>query len=130
MGPAAIGLTTASQVAGDLNRGDKQSAAESGLSGLAAMFPRIFGPLGSAVYSRGLNEGEDEELARRRRLAPTIFKGSQSTGLGNTNPAVSGKTSDTQIKPIVKAIADNLPDRLFHINDEKTIRQRFLDAMN
>jgi hypothetical protein len=72
MGPAAIGLTTASQVAGDLNRGDKQSAAESGLSGLAAMFPRIFGPLGSAVYSRGLNEGEDEELARRRKMKATI----------------------------------------------------------
>jgi hypothetical protein len=72
MGPAAIGLTTASQVAGDLKRGDKQSAAESGLSGLAAMFPRVFGPLGSLVYSRGLNEGEDEELERRRKMKATI----------------------------------------------------------
>lgn len=72
MGPAAIGLTTASQVAGDLKRGDRQGAAESGLSGLTALFPRVFGPLGAAVYSRGLNEGEEEELARRRMLAPTI----------------------------------------------------------
>lgn len=67
MGPAAIGLTAASQVAGDLKRGDKQSAAESGLSGLAAILPRIFGPLGSAVYSRGLNEDEQEELEKRRK---------------------------------------------------------------
>lgn len=72
MGPAAVGLTTASQVAGDLRRGDRQGAAESGLTGLTAMFPRIFGPLGTAVYSRGLNEGEEEELRKRRMLAPTI----------------------------------------------------------
>jgi hypothetical protein len=72
MGPAAIGLTTASQVAGDLKRGDKQSAAESGLSGLAAMFPRVFGPLGALVYSGGLNQGEDEALERRRKMKATI----------------------------------------------------------
>ena len=72
MGPAAVGLTTAAQVAGDLRRGDRQGAAESGLSGLTALFPRVFGPLGAALYSRGLNEGEDEELKRRRMLAPTI----------------------------------------------------------
>lgn len=72
MGPAAVGLTTAAQVAGDLRRGDRQGAAESGLSGLTALFPRFFGPLGAAVYSRGLNEGEMEELERRRKMAPTI----------------------------------------------------------
>lgn len=72
MGPAAVGLTTAAQVAGDLERGDRQSAAESGLSGLTALFPRVFGPLGAAVYSRGLNKGEEEELKRRRAMAPTI----------------------------------------------------------
>lgn len=72
MGPAAVGLTTAAQVAGDLRRGDKQGAAESGLTGLTALFPRVFGPLGAAVYSRGLNEGEEEELARRRMMPPTI----------------------------------------------------------
>lgn len=72
MGPLAVGLTTASQVAGDIRRGDKQSAAESGLTGLTAMFPRLFGPFGGLVYSRGLNAGEEEELARRRQMAPTI----------------------------------------------------------
>ena len=72
MGPAAVGLTTASQVAGDIRRGDRQSAAESGLAGLTALLPRLFGPLGSAVYSSGLNQGEEEELARRRKMAPTI----------------------------------------------------------
>ena len=72
MGPAAVGLTTASQVAGDLRQGNPQGAAESGLSGLTALFPRVFGPLGAALYSRGLNEGEEEELKRRRMLAPTI----------------------------------------------------------
>jgi hypothetical protein len=72
MGPAAVGMTAASQVAGDLYRGDKQGAAESGLTGLAAMFPRVFGPAGALTYSRGLNEGEDEELARRRKMQPTI----------------------------------------------------------
>ncbi len=72
MNPLAVGLTTASQVAGDIRRGDKQSAAESGLTGLAAIFPRLFGPLSGLVYSRGLNKGEEEELARRRQMAPTI----------------------------------------------------------
>lgn len=72
MGPAAVGLTTAAQVAGDLRQGNRQGAAESGLSGLTALFPRVFGPLGAAVYSRGLNEGEDEELRRRRKMAPTV----------------------------------------------------------
>jgi hypothetical protein len=65
-------MTAASQVAGDLYRGDKHGAAESGLTGLAAMFPRVFGPAGALTYSRGLNEGEDEELARRRKMQPTI----------------------------------------------------------
>ena len=72
MGPAAVGLTTASQVAGDLYRGDRQSAAESGLSGLTALALRKFGPLAAALYSRGLDEGEEEELKRRRRMQPTI----------------------------------------------------------
>lgn len=72
MGPAAVGLTTASQIAGDLRRGDKQAAAESGLTGLTALFPRVFGPAAAGVYSRGLNEGEEKELERRRKMAPTI----------------------------------------------------------
>lgn len=70
--PAAIGLTTASQVMGDLARGDRQSAAESGLTGSIMLAPRVMGPLGAIVYSGGLNKGEQEELERRRRLAPTI----------------------------------------------------------
>jgi hypothetical protein len=70
--PLAIGLTTASQVAGDLRRGDKQSAAESGLTGAAGLLPRIFGPLGALLYSGGLNKDEDKELQRRRTMAPTI----------------------------------------------------------
>jgi hypothetical protein len=70
--PAAIGFTTASQVAGDLRRGDKQSAAESGLTGGAALLPRIFGPLGALFYSGGLNKDEDKELQRRRAMNPTL----------------------------------------------------------
>jgi hypothetical protein len=70
--PAAIGLTTASQVAGDLRRGDKQSAVESGLTGAAGLLPRIFGPLGSLVYSGGLNKDEDKELQRRQAMSPTL----------------------------------------------------------
>jgi hypothetical protein len=70
--PEAIGFTTASQVAGDLRRGDKQSAAESGLTGGAALLPRIFGPLGALFYSGGLNKDEDKELQRRRAMNPTL----------------------------------------------------------
>jgi hypothetical protein len=70
--PAAIGFTTASQVAGDLRRGDKQSAVESGLTGAAGLLPRIFGPLGALVYSGGLNKDEDKELQRRRVMSPTL----------------------------------------------------------
>jgi len=74
MNPLAVGMTTASQVAGDLKRGDKQSAAESGLTGLAALLPRLFGPAGAAVYSSGLNKDEMQELERRRMMPPTISR--------------------------------------------------------
>lgn len=74
MNPLALGLTTASQVAGDLRRGDRQSAAESGLSGLAALFPRLFGPVGATLYSTGLNKDEARELESRRSLPPTITR--------------------------------------------------------
>lgn len=72
MGPAAVGLTTAAQIAGDLGRGDRQAAAESGLTGLTALAPGLFGPAAAALYSRGLNEGEEEELKRRRKMAATV----------------------------------------------------------
>lgn len=72
MNPLAVGLTTASQVAGDLRRGDKQSAAESGMTGMATLLPRIFGPAGAMFYSSGLNKDEERELDRRRAMAPTI----------------------------------------------------------
>lgn len=72
--PAAIGLTTAAQVMGDVQRGDKQAASESGLAGLTALFPRLFGPIGAAVYSGGLNKGDAEELERRRKMPPTITR--------------------------------------------------------
>ena len=70
MNPAAIGLTTASQIAGDLRQGNRQGAAESGLTGLTALFPRLFGPVSGLVYSGGLNQGEEEELARYRKMQP------------------------------------------------------------
>lgn len=72
MNPLAVGLTTASQVAGDLRRGDRQAAVESGLTGMAGLLPRIFGPAGAALYSSGLNKDEAKELERRRMMAPTI----------------------------------------------------------
>jgi hypothetical protein len=70
--PAAIALTTTGQVLGDLGRGDRQSAAESGLTGAVMLAPRRLGPLGAIFYSPSLNKGEEEELKRRRALAPTI----------------------------------------------------------
>jgi hypothetical protein len=70
MNPAAIGLTTASQIAGDLRQGNRQGAAESGLTGLTALFPRLFGPVSGLVYSGGLSQGEEEELARYRKMQP------------------------------------------------------------
>ena|GEM_PF-6968052 len=73
-GPVAVGLTTANQMRDDIKSGNNQGAAESGLSGLTALFPRLFGPVGAALYSRGLNEGEDEELARRRAMPATLSR--------------------------------------------------------
>lgn len=72
--PAAVALTTGSQMYGDIKAGKPQEAAETGLSGATALLPRIFGPIGAALYSRGLNTGEEEELARRRRMPPTISR--------------------------------------------------------
>jgi hypothetical protein len=68
--PAAIALTTGSQAYGDIKAGKPQEAAETTLSGLAALAPRIFGPIGAALYSGGLNKNEDEELARYRNMQP------------------------------------------------------------
>lgn len=68
--PAAIALTTGSQAYGDIKAGKPQEAAETTLSGLAALAPRIFGPIGAALYSGGLNKNEDEELARYRSMQP------------------------------------------------------------
>lgn len=68
--PAAIALTTGSQAYGDVKAGKPQEAAETTLSGLAALVPRIFGPIGAALYSGGLNKNEDEELARSRSMQP------------------------------------------------------------
>lgn len=74
MNPLAVGMTTASQVAGDLKRGDRQSAAESGLTGMAALLPRLFGPAAAGLYSSGLNKDEKKELERRRMMPPTITR--------------------------------------------------------
>lgn len=68
--PAAVALTTGSQMYGDIKAGRPQDAAESGMTGLTALFPRVFGPLSAALYSRGLNAGEEEELARYRSMQP------------------------------------------------------------
>lgn len=72
--PAAIGLTTGSQMYSDIKAGKPQEAAEAGLTGATALLPRIFGPLSAALYSRGLNAGEKEELERRRMMQPTITR--------------------------------------------------------
>lgn len=66
--PAAIGLTAASQVMGDVGRGDYDSAkanAYLGALGLAPL-PVAIG----ALMPSGLNKGEEEELARYRRMQP------------------------------------------------------------
>lgn len=72
--PAAVALTTGSQMYGDIKAGKPQEAAESGLSGATALWPRIFGPLSAALYSRGLNTGEKEELERLRKMQPTLSR--------------------------------------------------------
>ena len=69
-GPAAIGLTTAGNVVGDIDRGDYDSAkANAYLGGLGlAGLPYAVG----ALLPTTLNRNEEEELARRRKMAPTI----------------------------------------------------------
>jgi len=59
---------------GDIKAGRPQEAAESGMSGATALWPRIFGPLSAALYSRGLNTGEKEELERRRSMPPALSR--------------------------------------------------------
>ena len=76
MGPAAAGLTAASQVASDLQRGDTQGAIGSGYTGAlgtaATMGATPLMAALAALIPSSLNKGEDEELARRRRMQPTI----------------------------------------------------------
>lgn len=69
-GPAAIGLTTAGNVVSDIDRGDYDSAkANAYLGGLGlAGLPYAV----SALLPTTLNRNEEEELARRRKMAPTI----------------------------------------------------------
>ena len=47
--------------------------------------------LGLLTHSTGLNEGEDEELKRRRAGMPGYDKGGNPTGTGKSNPASGGK---------------------------------------
>ncbi|AOY96850.1 hypothetical protein BKK79_35750 [Cupriavidus sp. USMAA2-4] len=47
------------------------------LSRVLPWFGRLFGGAGLMLYSRGTNEGEAEELAKRRDKGPTISTGSQ-----------------------------------------------------
>lgn len=65
--PLAVALTTASKARDELLRGNKQAAAETGLTGLTTLLPRIFGPLGAMVYSGGLNANEQQELDALRK---------------------------------------------------------------
>jgi hypothetical protein len=68
--PAAIGLTTASNVMGDINKGDYESAkANAYLGGLGlASLPIAIG----ALLPSSTNKNEKKELERRRKMAPTI----------------------------------------------------------
>jgi hypothetical protein len=70
--PAAIGLTTASNVMGDINKGDYESAkANAYLGGLGlASLPIAIG----ALLPSSTNKNEKKELERRRKMAPTITK--------------------------------------------------------
>jgi hypothetical protein len=76
--PAAVAATTGAEVMSDLARGNKQAAAESGLTGLTALAPRIFGPLGALFYSRGLSSNEEEDMRRLREQQannPNFYSG-------------------------------------------------------
>lgn len=79
--PAAIAATTGAEIMSDLARGDKQAAAESALTGLTAIAPRTFGPLGALLYSRGLNANEEEEMKRlleQQARNPNFYSGKLS----------------------------------------------------
>lgn len=68
--PAGIAFTTAGQVLGDIDRGDYDSAKASGyLGALGLANPAV--AVGSLLPT-GLNRNEEEELARRRKMPPTI----------------------------------------------------------
>lgn len=71
-GPAAVALTAGSQALGDIDRGDYESAkANAYLGGLGlASLPVAIG----ALLPSSLNRGEEEELARRRMMKPTISR--------------------------------------------------------
>jgi hypothetical protein len=70
--PIAMGLTTAGQALGDVNRGDYNSAAGDAYIGALATLMAKNPALAAALIPSNLNRGEDEELARYRSMQPTI----------------------------------------------------------
>ena len=78
--PAAAAQPTAMQRGMDYARQMQKIAAEKVMQGARAAAPlaRAVAPaaagLGALTFSGGLNQGEDEELRRRRMMAPTISR--------------------------------------------------------
>jgi hypothetical protein len=70
--PVAMGLTTAGQALGDVNRGDYNSATGNAYIGALATLMAKNPTLAAALIPTNLNKGEDEELARYRSMPPTI----------------------------------------------------------
>lgn len=71
---ALVGLKLLGTVASLVRLAGALGGVGKGLATIAAASGalKVLGPLGMLVYSRGLNAGEDEELARRRAMGPTI----------------------------------------------------------
>jgi hypothetical protein len=70
--PVAMGLTTAGQALGDVNRGDYNSATGNAYIGALATLMAKNPALAAALIPTNLNKGEDEELARYRSMPPRI----------------------------------------------------------
>jgi len=71
---AIAGLKVAGLVTNLLSLAGALTKVGAGLGGIAAASGalKVLGPLGLLVHSKGLNEGEDAELARRNAMGPTV----------------------------------------------------------
>lgn len=111
MGAAATAAGAAAG-AGGVAAGGGIAAGIVGLLSRFAPLARIGGALGLMFHSEGLNQGEPEDLARRRKLGMTITNADGTTSNVPVPGAASDSTPATGDKSLPRGLRNNNPGNI------------------